>query len=86
MDRLPVLIEKHKDVPQLFFHCALSQVRGPKAARRWSQALATKEEETQTHSTQQVNILRGGFGDWQRLYKDDKNLVIDYEPEYHEDY
>ncbi|GJJ78858.1 hypothetical protein EMPS_11217 [Entomortierella parvispora] len=86
VDHLPTLIEKHKDVPQLFFHCAMSQIRGPKAARRWSEALANREVETQTRSTQQVHILRGGFGHWQRLYKDDKNLVIDYQPEYHEDY
>ncbi|KAG0054151.1 hypothetical protein BGZ83_011847 [Gryganskiella cystojenkinii] len=89
-DRLPTLIEEHKDVPQLFFHCALSQVRGPKAARRWSEALAAKTEEAGLAQNpavhQQVNILRGGFGDWQRLYKNDKNLVVDYIAEYHEDY
>ncbi|KAG0285982.1 hypothetical protein BGZ98_005270, partial [Dissophora globulifera] len=43
-ERLPDLVEEYKQVPQLFFHCALSQVRGPKAANRWSQALAARDE------------------------------------------
>ncbi|KAF9982539.1 hypothetical protein BGZ75_005982 [Mortierella antarctica] len=97
-DKLPVLIEEYKEVPQLFFHCALSQVRGPKAARRWSEALAerdTKLEEAEAKTeaaaveaankgplSQKVNILRGGFGDWQAKYKDNKTLVEDYEEQY----
>ncbi|KAG0302008.1 hypothetical protein BGZ97_002523, partial [Linnemannia gamsii] len=96
-EKLPTLIDEYKAVPQLFFHCALSQVRGPKAANRWTEALAAREEAasqvTATERaaveasnngrlTQQVNILRGGFGEWQRLYKDDKNLVEDYVAEY----
>ncbi|KAG0283215.1 hypothetical protein BGZ96_012409 [Linnemannia gamsii] len=96
-EKLPTLIEEHKDVPQLFFHCAMSQIRGPKAANRWADALAARDEaaaevvateraavEAANKGTlkQQVNILRGGFGEWQRLYKDDKNLVEDYEAEY----
>lgn len=97
-DKLPVLIEEYKEVPQLFFHCALSQVRGPKAARRWSEALAERdaqleEAEAKTEAaavvaankgplSQKVNILRGGFGDWQAKYKDNKILVEDYEAQY----
>ncbi|KAG0200668.1 hypothetical protein BGX28_006325 [Mortierella sp. GBA30] len=91
-EKLPTLIEEYKQVPELYFHCALSQVRGPKAARRWSEALAEREMRfTETVAakaaekgplSQKVNILRGGFGEWQRKYKDDKNLVEDYEAEY----
>ncbi|KAG0093838.1 hypothetical protein BGZ93_006586 [Podila epicladia] len=82
-DKLPELIEEYKDVPQLFFHCALSQVRGPKAANRWSQAVALAAETATTSApAQKINILRGGFGEWQRKHKDNKELVEDYEEEY----
>ncbi|KAF9129649.1 hypothetical protein BGW39_003974 [Mortierella sp. 14UC] len=93
-EKIPTLIEEYKAVPQLIFHCALSQARGPKAAKRWAEALAARNEaELATEAaaveaakesllTQQVNILRGGFGDWQRKHKDDKNLVVEYEAEY----
>ncbi|KAF9898648.1 hypothetical protein BX616_003772 [Lobosporangium transversale] len=93
-DRLPQLVEEYKDVPTLFFHCALSQVRGPKAANRWSEALAERDAKlTATEAaaveaanrapiTQKVNILRGGFGEWQLKHKDNKDLVEAYEAEY----
>ncbi|KAH8553594.1 Rhodanese-like domain-containing protein [Umbelopsis sp. PMI_123] len=32
------IIEDYKDVPQVFFHCALSQSRGPKAARIYNES------------------------------------------------
>ncbi|KAG0011887.1 hypothetical protein BGZ81_001891 [Podila clonocystis] len=86
-DKLPQLIEEYKNVPQLFFHCALSQVRGPKAANRWSQAVAAAAETAAETATtpapaQKINILRGGFGEWQRKHKDNKVLVEDYQEEY----
>ncbi|KAF9217635.1 hypothetical protein CPC16_005716 [Podila verticillata] len=83
-DQLPQLIEEYKNVPQLFFHCALSQVRGPKAAKRWSQALnaAAASNPEATAPAQKINILRGGFGAWQRKHKDNKVLVEDYQEEY----
>ncbi|KAH7031791.1 Rhodanese-like domain-containing protein, partial [Linnemannia elongata] len=85
-EKLPTLIEEYKDVPQLIFHCALSQVRGPKAANRWAEALAAQRAAVEAANkgslTQQVNILRGGFGEWQKQYKDDKNLVEEYVAEY----
>ncbi|KAF9169349.1 hypothetical protein BGX21_010151 [Mortierella sp. AD011] len=81
-DRLPILIEQYQQVPELYFHCALSQARGPKAARRWSNALVEREETGQGAISQNVRVLRGGFGEWQRKYKDDKNLVEAYEAEY----
>ncbi|KAF9437916.1 hypothetical protein BGZ76_010546 [Entomortierella beljakovae] len=98
-DKLPTLVVEYQYVPELFFHCALSQVRGPKAARRWSDALAERASQTKTAQltddeaaaaelasqrsyTQKINILRGGFGEWQRKHKDNKNLVEAYEEEY----
>ncbi|KAF8926722.1 hypothetical protein BGZ58_010968, partial [Dissophora ornata] len=94
-DQLPTLIEQYKQVPELFFHCALSQVRGPKAARRWSEALEYRDSARLTETeaaavevanrgplSQKVNILRGGFDEWQRKHKDNKTLVEAYEAEY----
>lgn len=37
LDRVNELIEKYKAVPQVYFHCALSQQRGPKAARIYNE-------------------------------------------------
>ncbi|GAA5874778.1 hypothetical protein JCM1840_000430 [Sporobolomyces johnsonii] len=34
------LVQKLEDVPKVIFHCSLSQVRGPKAARIYAEALA----------------------------------------------
>ncbi|KAF9180512.1 hypothetical protein BGZ51_006169 [Haplosporangium sp. Z 767] len=97
-EKLPILIEEFKEVPQLFFHCALSQVRGPKAANRWSAAIAERDAELakteaaaavaadQGPLSQKVHILRGGFTEWQHKHKDDKNLVADYKAEYWVDY
>ncbi|KAG0353525.1 Rhodanese-like domain-containing protein [Gamsiella multidivaricata] len=76
-DQLPALVRQYADVPQLFFHCALSQIRGPKAAARWSEAVTERGGDSSS-----IKILRGGFGDWQRKHKDDKNLVEAYEAEY----
>ncbi|KAF9200940.1 hypothetical protein BGZ49_008838 [Haplosporangium sp. Z 27] len=81
-ERLPALVEQYRQVPELFFHCALSQVRGPKAANRWSNALAESVEASQGALPQRISILRGGFGDWQRKHKNDKSLVEAYEAEY----
>ncbi|GAA6057331.1 hypothetical protein JCM3770_001095 [Rhodotorula araucariae] len=33
------LVDKLKDVPTVIFHCSLSQVRGPKAARIYAEAM-----------------------------------------------
>ena len=57
-------------VQKVIFHCALSQVRGPKCAQRFA-ALTGKE----------CYVLRGGFQNWQEKYKGTKyveNLNEDY--------
>ncbi|KAF9363378.1 hypothetical protein BGX34_004285 [Mortierella sp. NVP85] len=95
-ERLPELIKAHQDVPDLYFHCALSQVRGPKAARRWSEAVeknqatqqlteievAQVQAANQSGLTQRIHVLRGGFGQWQQKYKDQGHLLEDYQAEY----
>ncbi|KAL2919235.1 Cdc25 phosphatase Ibp1 [Polyrhizophydium stewartii] len=64
-------------VPVLFFHCALSQVRGPKCANRYAEALARAGRS----GTQQVKVLRGGFEQWQARFRGDPKLVEDWDAE-----
>ncbi|KAI0056271.1 Rhodanese-like protein [Artomyces pyxidatus] len=72
------LVTRTKDVPMVIFHCALSQARGPKAARIYAQA---REHSHGKDDQQEVLILRGGFNDFQAKYKDDPLLVENWDPE-----
>ncbi|KAI8824503.1 Rhodanese-like domain-containing protein [Fimicolochytrium jonesii] len=60
-------VEKFKDVPKVVFHCALSQVRGPKCAQRYAQALEDGVAKAAIDGSlpSEVLILRGGFENWQ---------------------
>ncbi|KAL7417219.1 Rhodanese-like domain-containing protein [Mrakia frigida] len=62
---------KGKGVDKVVFHCALSQVRGPKAARRYAEALGRVEPE----SEQEIYILEEGFTGFQKKYKGEPKLV-----------
>ncbi|KAL1738997.1 major facilitator superfamily domain-containing protein, partial [Schizophyllum fasciatum] len=57
------LVAETKNVPVMVFHCTLSQVRGPKAARETRQNIADDAPE------QDVYVLRNGFSDFQIKYK-----------------
>ncbi|KAI8927223.1 Rhodanese-like domain-containing protein [Entophlyctis helioformis] len=59
----------------LYFHCALSQVRGPKYPGQPGQG-----------GEQEIKILRGGFGGWQELYRNDTDLVEDFNAKMWEDF
>ncbi|KAK7690294.1 hypothetical protein QCA50_006951 [Cerrena zonata] len=80
--KVDALVEQTKDVPMVIFHCALSQVRGPKAARIYAQTrlirLGENEEETED-KPHEVYVLRGGFSDFQAKFKDDPELVENWE-------
>ncbi|KAJ7367224.1 Rhodanese-like domain-containing protein, partial [Mycena albidolilacea] len=73
------LVQKTADVKAVVFHCALSQMRGPKAARIY--------EETRNNSKlvqdkpQEIYVLSHGFTDFQRKYKDDPALVEKWDKE-----
>ncbi|EIW80887.1 Rhodanese-like protein [Coniophora puteana RWD-64-598 SS2] len=69
------LVSKTKDVPLVIFHCALSQARGPKAARDYENIRNAADGV----SPAEVYILRGGFTQWQRRYKDHADLVENYD-------
>jgi rhodanese-related sulfurtransferase len=64
--KMPELVRTLKDKDTVVFHCALSQVRGPKAALEY---LRTKERlEGGEGTAQNVVVLRGGFSQWQEKY------------------
>ncbi|KAG0346736.1 hypothetical protein BG005_000571 [Podila minutissima] len=76
-ERLPELIKEHADVPQLYFYCGQSYSRGPKGAAIWAEG-----QSEELASKQQVNVLEGGFVEWQKKYKEDRELVDNYDEEH----
>ncbi|KAF5315085.1 hypothetical protein D9619_007352 [Psilocybe cf. subviscida] len=71
------LVKQTKEVPLVIFHCSLSQVRGPKAARIYSET--RKNVLDGTAGPQEVVILRDGFSQFQVKYKDDPKLVENWD-------
>ncbi|KAJ2878015.1 Cdc25 phosphatase Ibp1, partial [Coemansia aciculifera] len=63
-ERMDELINRYQRVPLVVFHCAMSQVRGPKSARSYLRAvnarLETAPQDSPLHK-QQVVVLTGGF-------------------------
>ncbi|QRW06591.1 Dual specificity phosphatase, catalytic domain [Ceratobasidium sp. AG-Ba] len=68
------LVTKTQDVPKMIFHCALSQQRGPKAARIYAETRNNRLNPGET-SQQEIYVLRGGFTEFQSQFKDDPVLV-----------
>ncbi|CAO3629528.1 unnamed protein product [Cunninghamella echinulata] len=71
------LTQKYSKVPEVYFHCALSQVRGPKSARIYNEYLQLQGNTTD----QKVKVLRGGFEEWQEKYNDQQDLLENYDKE-----
>ncbi|KAI0789602.1 Rhodanese-like domain-containing protein [Abortiporus biennis] len=80
LSKVDELVEQTKNVPVIVFHCALSQVRGPKAARIYSQTRAIQRNQNE-NVEHEVFILRGGFSDFQAKFKDDPDLVENWDKE-----
>ncbi|KAI8909278.1 hypothetical protein PhCBS80983_g00607 [Powellomyces hirtus] len=83
------LVKKLEGVKEVVFHCALSQVRGPKCAKKFSEALALREplvgdvpgNGATLQPTPKVYILRGGFENWQSGVER-RALIEKYNEEY----
>ncbi|KAF9077516.1 Rhodanese-like domain-containing protein [Rhodocollybia butyracea] len=75
LDSVDTLVKETKDVPMVVFHCALSQVRGPKAARIYKETRQNVLSETDSTSPTKVLVLRDGFTGFQAKFKDDAKLV-----------
>lgn len=67
------LVKDTKEIPLIVFHCALSQVRGPKAARIFEETRNIKYKGQDI--SQEVVVLRDGFVGFQDRYKNDPKLV-----------
>ena len=69
---LELILAQYHSISNLYFHCALSQVRGPKCAQKYVAAINHSE----AHNLEQsIFILRGGFEEWKGLYALDKRLA-----------
>jgi len=73
-EKIPDMLNQYKEVPKIIFHCALSQVRGPKSAKIY-------QEKLETDKKQNVVILRGGFVEWEQKYRKEPELLESYDPE-----
>ncbi|KAF9779656.1 Rhodanese-like protein [Thelephora terrestris] len=71
------LIDDTQNVSKIIFHCALSQQRGPKAARIYSEARLLHEGGTDVEY--EVYALKGGFSDFQQLFRHDPELVENWD-------
>jgi Cdc25 family phosphatase len=72
---------------KLVFHCALSQQRGPKAANTYLRMLNDElYKKVGGVKEQEVLVLRGGFEGFQEKYREDKELVENFDPSLREEY
>ncbi|XP_027069757.1 dual specificity phosphatase Cdc25 [Coffea arabica] len=62
LDKIPSLIDAAKGKDTLVFHCALSQVRGPRCARRFADYLAEMKEDA---GIKNIMILERGYNGWE---------------------
>ncbi|RAL42430.1 unnamed protein product [Cuscuta campestris] len=63
LDKLPTLLQQVQGKDTLVFHCALSQVRGPRCARILANHLAENAEESGMKKT--IMVLEHGFNGWE---------------------
>ncbi|KAH6798821.1 Rhodanese/Cell cycle control phosphatase superfamily protein [Perilla frutescens var. frutescens] len=61
LDKLPNLVEATNAKDTLIFHCALSQVRGPKCARRFAEYLADAKD----LGVKNIMVLERGYNGWE---------------------
>ncbi|XP_031126298.1 dual specificity phosphatase Cdc25 [Ipomoea triloba] len=63
LDKLPSLVQSVKGKDTLVFHCALSQVRGPKCARRLAEYLS--DEMQDDAGIKNIMVLERGYNGWE---------------------
>ena len=83
LDRVDSLVKDTADYEQVVFHCSLSQQRGPKSARifRETRDAQTAAGKLSGGTAQQVLVLRDGFANFGPKFKNDKDLVQDWDEE-----
>lgn len=75
-DNVDSLVSKTKDVPLVIFHCYLSKMRAVNAATSYEQLRHQKVDKDVDH---EVVIMRGGFSEFQGKFKDDGEIVEDWD-------
>ncbi|AYO43136.1 Dual specificity phosphatase ibp1 [Malassezia restricta CBS 7877] len=82
LDGVNTLLKPLETYENVVFHCALSQQRGPKAARIYREIRdANIEAGRMPPTTQQVYVLRDGFSHFGNKFKRDPELVEDWDEE-----
>ncbi|EQC36563.1 hypothetical protein SDRG_06009 [Saprolegnia diclina VS20] len=74
-DDVDAVVEDFKAVPQIVFHCMMSQIRGPFCAKRFKSRMEICLEDA-PHKPD-VRVLYGGFQLFGREYRNDPELVED---------
>ncbi|KAJ1547920.1 hypothetical protein HK096_009077 [Nowakowskiella sp. JEL0078] len=77
IDKIANSVEELQKAPTVIFHCARSEVRGPKAALEFEKQIGGSE-----NTKQNVLVLRGGFTEWRKKYANDESLTEDYNEEF----
>ncbi|PIA16738.1 Rhodanese-like protein [Coemansia reversa NRRL 1564] len=79
------LIGKYKHVPQIVFHCALSQQRGPKSARIYKEIVQERlkiSPSSDPLANQSIQVLDKGFVGWADTFlHTEPNLIEDFDRE-----
>ncbi|KAJ1932287.1 Cdc25 phosphatase Ibp1 [Linderina pennispora] len=78
-DQAAALVQKYADVPEVIFHCALSQVRGPKSARIYNEAVQERLEKAAGDDPlfgQNIQVLTGGFTSWLYRFRETEPEMI----------
>lgn len=87
LDDMDHHIDTLHQIPTLYFHCMLSQVRGPKAAQRYYGALLHMQSPSAAHVSkesirnatgQTIKIIQGGIAHFSKQYPD---LMEDFDPD-----
>lgn len=74
-DKVEDLVKSTADTKTMIFHCALSQERGPKAARvysEWRESMLQEEDDDRPR----VLVLRDGFTKFQLKYKVGASILL----------
>lgn len=82
-DQVESLVDELRNAKNVLFHCSLSQARGPKAARIYKESRqdAIQAGKIDGNQEQNVAVLREGFSNFGSLYKNESDLVQDYDEE-----
>lgn len=81
-ETLPELRSKllQNNIDDVVFHCALSQVRGPKSTLKFLRSLELlSDDEKSEYANLKVWVLKGGFTAWQHEYGHDKLVTEGYQ-------